>query len=306
MPILFCNVGWMREYDGYDKEQPERGGAFNKSDIGHEVFNFSNLDGHVYGYVQLSGQLHVEKLGCAKTDEKIEGVTVVWLAGPPDGGTVVVGWYLNATVFRDYQPLPKTNKKRKDLGLSHYVIQAKFEDAVLLPMSKRNLLIPRAVKGGVGRSNIWYAQKPESQHIVKSVLNLIGGKSDPHTPDVDAFLLAKDGTSVLEGNPRLYKHFIRERNVKIIKQKKASVLKKTGKLCCEACGFDFNAVYGEYGENFCEVHHLFPLSKADGIVKTTLEDLAIVCSNCHQMIHRQKPILEIKALSNIIKANQKR
>ncbi|EOW9267990.1 HNH endonuclease [Vibrio cholerae] len=37
-----------------------------------------------------------------------------------------------------------------------------------------------------------------------------------------------------------------------------------------------------------EAHHIIPLSElcsVDGS-KTRLEDLAIVCSNCHRMLHR--------------------
>lgn len=305
MTILFCNVGWMREYDGYDKEQPERGGAFNDSDIGHEVFNFSNLDGHVYGYVRSSGQIHIEKLGVSAKDEQIDNVTVVWLAGPPSGGTVVIGWYHNATVFRYSHPIPNPGKKREKIGLTYCRIKAKFEDAVLLPVSQRRLLIHRG-KNGIGQSNVWYAQKPESQYIVRSVQRLIENGYIPPIPDIDDVLSEKEEESVLEGNARLSTHIRRERDRDIIQKKKAAVLQQEGKLCCEACGFDFNAVYGEHGENFCEVHHIVPLSKADGVVKTTLEDLAIVCSNCHRMIHRADPILSIQSLSKIIKANQKR
>jgi 5-methylcytosine-specific restriction protein A len=59
-------------------------------------------------------------------------------------------------------------------------------------------------------------------------------------------------------------------------------------------------VYGELGEEFCEVHHLQPSSKADGVVKTELGDLSIVCSNCHRIIHRTDPMLSISSLAKHI------
>jgi 5-methylcytosine-specific restriction protein A len=302
MTILFCNVGWMHEYNGCDTERPERGGAFNEDKIGHEVFNFNSHDGYVYGYVRSPGQIHIEKLGASSKDNQLDNVTVVWLAGPPGGGTAVIGWYLNATVFRDSQLIPNPDKKRKKLGMEYYRIRAKAEDAILLSVDQRRLLVPRG-KNGIGQSNVWYAKKPESQRVVQSVLKLIedGAYLSP-IPDVDDN--AKEGHSVTEGNARLSSHIRRERNQKIIKLKKADVLKKTKMLACEACGFDFNAVYGEHGQDFCEVHHIIPLSKADGIVETRLEDLAIVCSNCHRIIHRSDPILTINQLSKIIKSNQ--
>jgi 5-methylcytosine-specific restriction enzyme A len=62
-----------------------------------------------------------------------------------------------------------------------------------------------------------------------------------------------------------------------------------GRLFCEVpkCGFDFVAKYGELGEGYAQVHHLQALGRApkEGrMVK--LEDLAVVCANCHAMIHR--------------------
>jgi len=35
--------------------------------------------------------------------------------------------------------------------------------------------------------------------------------------------------------------------------------------------------------------------------KTKVEDIAIVCSNCHSMIHRKKPWLTREKLKRIIK-----
>ena len=61
------------------------------------------------------------------------------------------------------------------------------------------------------------------------------------------------------------------------------------RLFCEVpgCGFDFEATYGELGNGFAEVHHLDPMRAMphEGAIVTT-EDLAVVCANCHRMIHR--------------------
>ncbi|MNN33998.1 HNH endonuclease [compost metagenome] len=168
---------------------------------------------------------------------------------------------------------------------------APADKAVLLPVEQRELIIPRAVKGGIGQSNVWFADKEESQELVSRVLSLVNDGVTPALPDVD------QSQSTLEGNPRLVAHLRRERNSAIVKAKKDAVLRTTGKLCCEACGFDFKEVYGELGYGFCEVHHLQPLSKCDGVVKTELGDLAIVCSNCHRIIHRTDPMPSISSLA---------
>ncbi|BAK76713.1 HNH endonuclease [Pseudogulbenkiania sp. NH8B] len=290
MAILFCNVGWMQKYDGLDADSLERGGSYNNHSIGHEVCNFTPVGDVVYGYIQANGNIKLENLGASKKDDSVDGVTVVWTASPPDGGTVVVGWYLNATVYRAVQQTPQKAAKHIAQGATYFRIKAKRKDAVLL--EERSVLIPRATKGGIGQSNIWYADKPESKPIVERVMKLITEGPTP-LPDIDE-------TGGREGKVRLSAHLRRERNAKLVKKKKESVLKATGRLSCQVCGFDFKQVYGSYGENFCEVHHLTPLAKADCEVETKLDDLAVVCSNCHRIIHRHDPMPKIEQLAAAI------
>jgi 5-methylcytosine-specific restriction protein A len=81
----------------------------------------------------------------------------------------------------------------------------------------------------------------------------------------------------------------RRREAKLRRAKIQEALRNNGaRLICEVqnCGFDFGKRYGELGKNYAQVHHLLPLSKSpkDGR-ETKLRDLAIVCANCHVMIH---------------------
>lgn len=299
MPLIFCNVGWMNKYNGISGDSIERGGKYNQHSIGHEVCNFTNNRGILYGYVQPVGEtIKIEKIGASKKDDQIDGVTVVWTAGPESGGTVVVGWYEDATIYRNLQRIATPNALQRKNGVTSYRVKAPTNKAVLLPIEERELIIPRAVKGGIGQSNVWFADKEESQEIVNQVMALISSGGTAALPDVD------QSKSIQEGNPRLIAHFRRERNAAIVKTKKALVLKSTGKLCCEVCGFDFKDRYGDIGDGFCEVHHIRPLSKSDGEVKTELKDLAIICSNCHRIIHRTEPMLSIEDLSKHLRRNR--
>lgn len=79
----------------------------------------------------------------------------------------------------------------------------------------------------------------------------------------------------------------RERDRGLRKKKLAAVEKAGGTLACEACGFDFGKMYGERGAGYIEVHHVNPLH-VTGPTKTSLDDLALVCANCHRMCHRGK------------------
>lgn len=110
----------------------------------------------------------------------------------------------------------------------------------------------------------------------------------------------EEDDGVKEGQVLYKLHKLRERNKKIVSKKKAESLKKLGKLECEICGFDFHVKYGELGYGFIECHHKVPLHALDSITETKLDDLALVCSNCHRMLHRKRLIdaLEISHILN--------
>ncbi len=72
---------------------------------------------------------------------------------------------------------------------------------------------------------------------------------------------------------------------------------------CRACGFDFLKVYGELGEGFVEVHHRIPVSRmGPNYFVNPLSDLVPLCSNCHSMVHRCNPPLEVEALAELVNA----
>lgn len=97
------------------------------------------------------------------------------------------------------------------------------------------------------------------------------------------------GFSVTEGTQQLKSHYRRERSGKLISLKKEQYKKINGLLNCEVCGLSFAEIYPKsLGEDFIEVHHKIPLSQIDNVIRTTLDDLLLVCANCHRMIHRTK------------------
>lgn len=121
----------------------------------------------------------------------------------------------------------------------------------------------------------------------------------PYTVDEQSDEELSSEVSGHEGRVITRLHQSRERNSKIVKQKKDQVIKKTGKLECEVCSMDFSNVYGELGLGFAECHHINPLSFRDKNEETKLSDLAIVCANCHRMIHRKRPWLTLDDLKGI-------
>jgi 5-methylcytosine-specific restriction protein A len=106
--------------------------------------------------------------------------------------------------------------------------------------------------------------------------------------------------SVFEGQVIYKLHKVRERDKKIVDRKKKQVIDKAGELACEACDFVFQNFYGILGKGFIECHHRTPLSQFKVEKKTTLDDLALVCSNCHRMLHKRIDSLTIPELKLLI------
>jgi putative restriction endonuclease len=122
---------------------------------------------------------------------------------------------------------------------------------------------------------------------------------EPSENNVD---LTEDDLSFVEGKKKLRQHVIRERNPKVIRLAKEKFKRENGgRLFCEICGFDFYEVYGEIGEDFIEGHHTIPVSELEEGQLTRIEDIALVCSNCHRMLHRRRPWLTKEQLKDLIK-----
>ena len=103
-----------------------------------------------------------------------------------------------------------------------------------------------------------------------------------------------------EGKELYQLHKKRERNQTVVRLKKRLALQE-GKLFCEVCGFDFAARYGELGEGYIECHHIKPISTYTEEDATTVDDLVLVCSNCHRILHRKRPWLGKDELKDILR-----
>ncbi|PEP90539.1 restriction endonuclease [Bacillus toyonensis] len=107
-----------------------------------------------------------------------------------------------------------------------------------------------------------------------------------------------------EGRQILKAHLSYERNSKVIKLAKERFKQlHDGKLFCEVCGFDFSKAYGELGKDFIEGHHTVPVSELKEGSVTKVEDIIMVCANCHRMLHRKRPWLSKDSLKLSIKTN---
>ena len=73
---------------------------------------------------------------------------------------------------------------------------------------------------------------------------------------------------------------------------------------CQVCGFNFGERFGELGLGYIEAHHLTPFAQLQGR-PTQLDprtDFAVLCPNCHRMLHRRTPPLLPRELRSLLRA----
>ncbi len=102
-------------------------------------------------------------------------------------------------------------------------------------------------------------------------------------PYEEAVSLSEESITCAEGREKYELHRTHERNYGIVKLAKERFKELNGgKLFCEVCGFSFKEIYGE---EYIEVHHTVPVAELGEYGVTKIEDLCMVCSNCHKVMH---------------------
>jgi tRNA-binding EMAP/Myf-like protein len=178
--VLFARVGWMKWYRGPqpDDPKPVGGGGYTARELGNEAFNFLPLDGEVLGYFQprltpgRPSTIALERIEAGFTGDELDGVLVVFVATAPQlGGQRIVGWFRDATVYRNEQP-----SKRADRNEFPYFLKARADEALLIKDELRFQRIP-AGKGAFGKANVCYAleSKGEAKNAqwIKEALNYV-------------------------------------------------------------------------------------------------------------------------------------
>ena len=142
--------------------------------------------------------------------------------------------------------------------------------------------------GGKHEESIWEEFANDPERLTATAAAIRTGATLIEPPSENEEFQVDDEDGFPEGRILTQLHKRRERSPTAVRKKKQSVLKATGKLACEVCGFDFEEAYGELGRGFAECHHRKPLSELPASKATRLKDLAIVCANCHRMLHRAR------------------
>ena len=264
-PVLFVYIGWAEHYDGTEaikgnflwvRKQPTKNSE-------HEAF-IRNTDGYYY-------------CGAGRGILPTVPFHVVFVArDPADDQQKVVGLYAAA----------------RSVVSDHAWKFVRTKDALLLPPEDR-LPVPlwpgnqgvrrwarRADKSGVQYPGLYRFYRTITARIIR------GGAFEARrgsVASIDAEL------SAFEGAARKLFVTHRQRETKLRSAKIRSVMRESrGRLRCEVpgCGFDFVKRYGEVARGYAQIHHLRPLKAVKGRGhRTRLTDLAVVCANCHAIIH---------------------
>jgi hypothetical protein len=183
----------MNHYQGINNDIPKGAGSYVKENQnGGEVYNFKEINGKYYGYSrnQNGRSYDLTKIGANKKDVVIKDYTVVFFATHPTyGGQYVVGWYNNATIYKNTREL-----KDKGRGLENiYNFECKKSDGYLIPSNERNIKVPK----GPGQTNVWYPKmdNPEHASFVNKINKYISNPDDrklnpkllgrPYQPDIE-------------------------------------------------------------------------------------------------------------------------
>lgn len=104
----------------------------------------------------------------------------------------------------------------------------------------------------------------------------------------------KNHESHTEGGLKVLTSTVAERSGQLPKK-----AKRIHGYSCMVCGFNFEKKYGSWGSEYIVVHHMQPLYEGEIRDTNPERDLAVVCANCHAMIHRRKGVtLTLDELKN--------
>jgi hypothetical protein len=275
--------------------------------FGHEDWNFNTnllIDNSIYGYCYYT-----------PTEKKREESFNIAFSTYTSGQWYLAGFYLNCRFVEeppvDSQILNQRMKDLKQLGDSLGKSWRNYTDKKFIKKLSDEAL---GLRWQVSPENVVRLAQPIA--IPKTLYNTKNYRIvSPTQIDTTIFdslysLAVNDNpvydyaedTEFPEGRMVERRHKSRERNQAVILEAKRQFERKNGQLFCQLCGFDFYKAYGDVGKDFIEAHHAIPLSRLEGEVETKPSDIAMVCSNCHRMLHRKRPWLEMKDLADLIKA----
>ena len=130
----------------------------------------------------------------------------------------------------------------------------------------------------------------EIEDSLLEILERFGSEGVPTEEDISKLAMPAEA---IEGALTEIRTFGRKRSQAL---RNAAFRRANG--ICAACGVDYSTVLGGLGLKVLQVHHCMQLSALEVPRVTRLEDLAVLCANCHALVHatpeRAMPVEELR------------
>ncbi|MGO8753379.1 MAG: HNH endonuclease [Thermoguttaceae bacterium] len=222
--------------------------------------------------VTKKGKLFPGGWTCGNTTRIVSGDRVFLLRQVTERGIIQSG-YATSEVYET----PHWEKSRK----GDTVFRIAYESERLLPVEER-LPIERLIKAGLGvhwdrilasgvgvpEEHAFRLEKLWEQHLAKLKRRSI-------TPFQQERALA-----ALEGDSYRGEATFRRRNRALIEDKKRM---SDGR--CSVCRMKFSERYKGIRKHCLVAHHVKPIGKRKTAAKTTLDEIDLLCPNCHTAVH---------------------
>jgi 5-methylcytosine-specific restriction endonuclease McrA len=175
-----------------------------------------------------------------------------------------------------------TLEPMREVDITPYVLDLRFRGAIdrLVGVDAQQLRSLRELM-------------PESASLIEQVW--YETQREPTVQDV--IEIREDEQAYAEGRTVIRTIKQRQRSRTLVRDAKQQYKAAHGRLFCEVCGFDFGTVYGV---EYIEAHHKQAIADYDEDAETVVDDLAMLCANCHRIIHSRTPPLTIEELKNLI------
>jgi 5-methylcytosine-specific restriction endonuclease McrA len=144
------------------------------------------------------------------------------------------------------------------------------------------------------------ALQPESAQLLNDLWSAYQEETIAAQDFLQDYLeLTEDDQAYTEGKLVLRTQQERQRNRALVRDAKRRHQQRDPYMACEVCGFSFLSTYGV---PYIEAHHGVQLASFHGEQQTRVDDLYLLCANCHRMIHTRTPPLKIEELRELITA----
>jgi len=185
-----------------------------------------------------------------------------------------------------------------------------FMDVSKSSLLKESIMKDRWVKSSAFGKVYKTHNLPSEEELKKDLINMVrlyklaierGGVSETKKQNISF-----DQDQLSAGFERkVLKHINNENEIIQIDPKFIKQLKKDSDYTCQACGLKYEKVYGDYSKkkDFIEAHHIEPKFKAkekaeiNKKMKRSAKDFAMLCANCHRMIHRMMKLEKDRVIS---------